>query len=165
MTELECAGKKVQIDADGFLIDTEAWDEDVARALAEREGVEDFTDDKIEIVKFMRAYYQKFNAFPILNYVCKNIHQPRECVSEEFINPEKAWKIAGLPKQSGVHFVAVDGKHYLLEECCQKKPSNINLNQKKIKDEFIVGMFAAISKVELEHADFVGKLIGKKHNT
>ena len=118
MSELECAVKKVQIDVGGFLIDSDDWNEDVARSLAEREGVEDFTDDKMEIVKFMRAYYIKFNAFPILNYVCKNIHQPRECVSEEFINPEKAWKIAGLPSQSGIHFVAVDGKHYLLEECC-----------------------------------------------
>ena len=118
MTEIECAGKKVQVDVDGFLIDTEDWDEDIARALAEREGVADFTGEKMEIVKFMRTYYKKFNAFPILNYVCKNIHQPRECVTEEFINPEKAWKIAGLPKLTGIHFVAVDGKHYLLEECC-----------------------------------------------
>jgi len=118
MSEIECAGKKITVDDDGFLMNPEAWDENVAQALAEREGVEDFTDDKMEIVKFMRVYYKKFNAFPILNYVCKNIHQPRECVSEQFINPEKAWKIAGLPKQSGIHFVAVDGKHYMLEECC-----------------------------------------------
>ena len=118
MNEIEYAGKKVEIDDDGFLVDSEDWDEGIAQVLAEREGVGNLSDDKIEIIKFMRAYYKKFNAFPILNYVCKNIHQPRECVSEEFINPEKAWKIAGLPKQSGIHFVAVDGKHYLLEECC-----------------------------------------------
>jgi tRNA 2-thiouridine synthesizing protein E len=118
MPEIESAGKKITLDDDGFLVDSEAWDENVAQALAEREGVEDFTDDKLEIVKFMRGYYKKFGAFPILNYVCKNIHQPRECVSEEFINPEKAWKIAGLPKQSGIHFVAVDGKHFQIEECC-----------------------------------------------
>ncbi len=68
----------------------------------------------------MRQYFKKFHAFPIFNYVCKNIHQPRECVSEEFINPMKAWKIAGLPKPEGVYFVSVDSKHetYLLEECC-----------------------------------------------
>lgn len=33
--------------------------------------------------------------------------------------------------------------------------------RKKTKDEFILGMFKAISKVELEHAELVGKLIGK----
>ncbi len=118
MMENKYAGKEIKVDADGFLIDSEDWDEDIARGLAKREGVENFTDEMMEIVKFMRTYYKKFNAFPILNYVCKNIHQPRECVSEEFINPEKAWKIAGLPKMDNIRFVSVDGKHYLLEECC-----------------------------------------------
>lgn len=33
--------------------------------------------------------------------------------------------------------------------------------RKKTKDEFILGMFKAISKVELEHAELVGKLIAK----
>jgi rubrerythrin len=33
--------------------------------------------------------------------------------------------------------------------------------RKKTKDEFILGMFKAISKVELEHAELVGKLINK----
>jgi tRNA 2-thiouridine synthesizing protein E len=90
----------------------------VAQALAAREGVPELNEAMLEVIRFLRTYYKKFNAFPILNYVCKNIHQPRECVSEEFINPEKAWKIAGLPRQEGIHFVNVDGKHYLLEECC-----------------------------------------------
>ena len=61
-----------------------------------------------------------------LNYVCKHIHQPNkhihqpnECVNEQFVNPEKAWKIAGLPPLDGVHFISLDGgKHYLLQECC-----------------------------------------------
>jgi sulfur relay (sulfurtransferase) DsrC/TusE family protein len=70
--------------------------------LAEREGIGQLNDEHMEIVKFMRSYYKKYHAFPILSYVCKNIHQPKECVSEEFINPEKAWKIAGLPKLSGL---------------------------------------------------------------
>ena len=33
--------------------------------------------------------------------------------------------------------------------------------RKKTKDEFILGMFKSISKVELEHAELVGKLLGK----
>jgi rubrerythrin len=33
--------------------------------------------------------------------------------------------------------------------------------RKKTQDEFILGMFKAISKVEMEHAELVGKLIGK----
>ena len=33
--------------------------------------------------------------------------------------------------------------------------------RKKTKDEFIRGMFKALSKVELEHAELIGKLLGK----
>lgn len=33
--------------------------------------------------------------------------------------------------------------------------------RKKTSDEFILGMFKTISKVELEHAELVGKLIGR----
>jgi tRNA 2-thiouridine synthesizing protein E len=118
MTKVSYAGGSAEIDAEGYLADLEEWNEGVAQALAAREGLGELSEDMLEVIRFMRTYYKKFNAFPILNYVCRNIHQPRDCVSEEFINPEKAWKIAGLPKLEGIHFVSVDGKQYLLEQCC-----------------------------------------------
>jgi tRNA 2-thiouridine synthesizing protein E len=118
MAWIESAGKTIKIDDDGFLIEFSDWSEDVAKKLAAREGIATLTDEQIETIKFLRKYFEKFKSFPILNYVCKNIHQPRECINEQFINPELAWKIAGLPKLAGIHFVAVDGKHYLMEECC-----------------------------------------------
>lgn len=118
MKELKCNNRKILLDNEGYLANPNDWDEDVARGLASREGIEDFSSDKMEIVRFMRDYYHKFHGFPILNYVCKNLHQPRECVTEKFTNPIKAWKIAGLPQPPGVHFVAFDGEHFKLEECC-----------------------------------------------
>jgi tRNA 2-thiouridine synthesizing protein E len=119
MNSLSYAGKTVTIDDEGFLADQNDWNEDVAQALAKQEGLQKLTAEQVEIIRFMREYYKKFNAFPILNYVCKNLKKPRECVNEQFINPEKAWKIAGLPKLDGVNFVTMDGgKSYLLEECC-----------------------------------------------
>lgn len=120
MTEVKFGNASFTVDDDGFLTNMDDWNEEVAQELAKREEIEHLTEDKMEIVKFMREYYKKFHAFPILNYVCRNIHQPRECVNEEFINPMKAWKVAGLPKPDGIHFVAVDDKRktYFLEECC-----------------------------------------------
>ncbi|OGR05050.1 MAG: sulfur relay protein DsrC [Deltaproteobacteria bacterium RIFOXYD12_FULL_53_23] len=118
MVKISYVGGSVEIDEDGYLKNPEDWSESVAQALAAREDVLALSEEMLEVVRFLRSYYKKFNAFPILNYVCKNIHQPRECVSEAFMNPEKAWKIAGLPKLEGIHFVSVDGKHYLLEQCC-----------------------------------------------
>lgn len=118
MTEIQCAGKTIQLDKEGFLVNSADWSKIVAKSLAEQAGIKNLSDEQMEIITFLRDYFTKFKSFPILNYVCKNIHQPRECVNEQFFNPEIAWKIAGLPKPSGIHFVSVDGKHFRMEECC-----------------------------------------------
>ena len=97
MSTIECAGKTIEIDDDGFLSNRDDWNENVAQELASREGVETLSREQMEIISFMRSYYLKFEAFPILNHLCKIVHQPGKCVNEQFINPEKAWKIAGLP--------------------------------------------------------------------
>ncbi|OIO28189.1 MAG: sulfur relay protein DsrC [Nitrospirae bacterium CG_4_10_14_3_um_filter_44_29] len=91
-------GKKITLDDEGYLMNFNDWSEDVACALAEREDVEELTKDRLDIIKFMREYYKKYNFFPILGGICKNVHQPKDCVSVQFIDPLKAWKIAGLPK-------------------------------------------------------------------
>jgi len=94
---LEYDGKKVAVDEDGFLVSFEEWNEKIAHALAKNEGQKTLTEDQLDILKFMRDYYRKYNFFPILRYVCKNVHQPRNCINEKFIDPVQAWKIAGLP--------------------------------------------------------------------
>ncbi|MDW7772165.1 MAG: TusE/DsrC/DsvC family sulfur relay protein [Desulfobulbaceae bacterium] len=116
MSEITVGGKKVALDDDGFLVNQDDWNHDVARELARQAGIDNLDEEQMEIIEFMRKYYNKFNAFPILNAVCKRIGQPKQCVNDEFINPMKAWKIAGLPRMDGVHFVTVDGKNYLMED-------------------------------------------------
>jgi tRNA 2-thiouridine synthesizing protein E len=101
MSVIEVGGKKIELDGDDFLVNFEDWNEKVACALADRLGVSKrcpLTKEKMEILKFVREYYKKFNAFPIPRAVCKNIHQPKNCEFEEFPDPLTAWKIAGLPK-------------------------------------------------------------------
>jgi tRNA 2-thiouridine synthesizing protein E len=118
MEKIRCEGKTITLDDEGFLLNQDDWNETVANTLAKREGLEGLAPEQFEIVRFMRDYHKKFHAFPMLSYVCKNLDEPRNCVNEEFINPMKAWKIAGLPKLDGIQFVAVDGKHYTMQECC-----------------------------------------------
>ena len=67
------------------------------RVLAAQEGITELAEDQLDILKFMREYYKKHKFFPIVRYVCKNVHQPRNCVTEKFMDPVTAWKIAGLP--------------------------------------------------------------------
>jgi len=100
MPVIEYGGVKIKPDDAGYLLNFDDWSEKTACGLAENEGIEELSKDRLEIIKFMREYYMKFKAFPILGAVCKNVHQPKDCVNEDFIDPVKAWKIAGLPKPS-----------------------------------------------------------------
>lgn len=118
MAELLISGKKITLDKNGFMDEPELWNEDVALAIAEQEGIEHISEKQQEIIRFMRSYYAKFHYFPILKYVCKHVNQPGRCVFDQFDNPEKAWKIAGLPKFDGVHFVKLDGEHFIMEDYC-----------------------------------------------
>ncbi|MEW6219162.1 MAG: TusE/DsrC/DsvC family sulfur relay protein [Thermodesulfobacteriota bacterium] len=118
MSTLQIAGQAIEIDENGFMQRTDQWNEEVARELARREGYEGLDDRQLAIIRFMRDYYLKFAAFPILQTVCHQIHEGKGCINEAFINPEKAWKIAGLPKLDTIQFVPVEGEHYVMQECC-----------------------------------------------
>ncbi|MEJ2032014.1 MAG: TusE/DsrC/DsvC family sulfur relay protein [Deltaproteobacteria bacterium] len=110
MAYLESNGQRILLDEEGFLVDMEQWDEKIAKLLAAREEQE-LSEDAMEILRFMRKYYMKFHAFPILHYVCKNVHQARECVREKFLDPMVAWKLAGLPKPDVVDTESTDERH------------------------------------------------------
>ncbi|BHH82799.1 TusE/DsrC/DsvC family sulfur relay protein [Desulforhopalus sp. 52FAK] len=118
MSKISCCGKMIRLDDDGFMKDPDQWDDCVAKVIAEKEGVEHISKKQSEIIYFMRAYYAKHKNWPILHNVCKQTRQESRCVFNEFDNPEKAWKIAGLPKFDGVHFVKLDGENYRMEDYC-----------------------------------------------
>ena len=118
MGSLSYIGKDIALDSEGFLLSGEDWSEDVAKKIAVKEGLDHLNEEQLEIITSMRAYYFKYKVFPILNNVCKIAHQPKQCVNEQFLNPEIAWKIAGLPKQESFHFISMDGKTFKMESCC-----------------------------------------------
>ncbi len=89
--------RKIVIDDDGYLVNFEDWDEEVARELAARADVKELTEEGIAMLKFIRDHYKAYNFFPIVNSICRNVHTPKDCVADKFLNPLIAWKIAGLP--------------------------------------------------------------------
>lgn len=103
----------ISVDLEGYLEDFESWTEETACALADREGVSQecpLGKDRMDILKFIRDYYKKFEAFPIVRAVCKNIKQSKDCQYEQFPDPIVAWKIAGLPKPTPEVFAKI--KHH-----------------------------------------------------
>jgi TusE/DsrC/DsvC family sulfur relay protein len=114
MVILGSGAKKIVVDEDGFLDASQTWNEDVARLLAQHEGIEDLDEEKLEIVTSMRKYYAEHASFPILGNICRKAgNKAKDCVTKEFLDPMKAWKIAGLPKPSNVFFTSFDGKKYI----------------------------------------------------
>ncbi len=89
--------KKIAVDDEGYLVNIDDWDESVARVLAARLKMGDLTDEKIAMLKFIHEYYKKYDFFPIVGAVCKNVNKPRDCMIETFDVPLVAWKLAGLP--------------------------------------------------------------------
>ncbi len=113
MAQLLFKDRTIDVDSDGFLNRPEDWDEEIAEMIAKKEGIGELSASKREIIEFLREYYEKNKSFPILKYVCKKIHAPSaHCVTDEFVDPMKAWKIAGLPKPPQVFFTSFDGEHY-----------------------------------------------------
>ena len=89
--------ERISVDADGFLMDSGDWTEAVATVLAAREGIKGLTKGQIDILRSLRAYYDKHRFFPIVRFICSNVGQPRTCITDRFSDPVVAWKIAGLP--------------------------------------------------------------------
>ncbi len=97
MPELDIDGKKVSVDEDGFLAKYGDWNEKVARALAKKAGIGALAPEMLDALRFMRDYFSRYHFFPIIRAVCRNVDQPKDCITQNFIDPATAWKIAGLP--------------------------------------------------------------------
>jgi TusE/DsrC/DsvC family sulfur relay protein len=97
MPILKHKDRMITVDDEGYLVNFDDWDEEVASELAASADVGGLTPENIAMLKFIRDHYKAYNFFPIVNSICKNIHAPKDCVSEKFFNPLIAWKIAGLP--------------------------------------------------------------------
>lgn len=103
----------VEIDEEGFLSQMEEWNDEVADLLAAQQGVAPLNSTQRDIIHYLRDYYQRNHNFPILRSVCREVQaKSRDCIAEEFVDPMKAWKIAGLPKPPQVFFTSFDGKRF-----------------------------------------------------
>ena len=103
-------GKTFETDEDGFLMQLDGWDTDVAAYLAKGEEVE-MTEKHWEIVHFLREYYNEFQIAPAIKILVKEVAKKNSMEKKEAseylyqlfpAGPAKqACKIAGLPKPTG----------------------------------------------------------------
>ncbi len=93
----------VEVDEDGFIINPEHWNKEVAAALGTVEGVDVLTEEHWKIVDYLRDYFVKFGVAPMIRKLCKDTGYPLKKIYELFPSgPAKgACKVAGLPKPTG----------------------------------------------------------------
>ena len=103
MISKEIAGKTIEFDSDGHIVNLSEWDENVAKALSLEAGIEDFTDRHWAVINFMRKVYMEENDAPSIRRLTKESGVPTKELYQLFPKgpAKKAAKIAGLPKPTG----------------------------------------------------------------
>ncbi|RMD68445.1 MAG: sulfurtransferase TusE [Gammaproteobacteria bacterium] len=87
----------IAFDAYGFLTDPEAWNEEVAQAIAEKLGLGRLTEDHWNIIGYVREHYLKTGAIHPPEEICHRFHLDKRCIWQLFKGPLELWKVAGLP--------------------------------------------------------------------
>ena len=103
MTVATLAGRNVDLNDEGFLVDAAQWDEDVAGELARREGIDPLTERHWQVIRFMRAEFAAKGTGPTVRMLGKTSGVPIKELYQLFPKgPAKvAAKIAGIPKPRG----------------------------------------------------------------
>ena len=103
---LNINGIEVETDKDGYLLNSQQWNEDVARSIAQLESIE-LTDAHWEVIYFVRGFYQEYNTSPAIRMLVKAMaeklwaHKGKSRYLQRLFpeGPAKqATKLAGLPK-------------------------------------------------------------------
>jgi len=103
MPKFEYESVSIDVDEDGFMENPEEWNEDVARALATTEDVEELTEDHWKLIHYLRDYFKQYGIAPMIRKLCKETGYPLKRIYELFPSgPAKgACKVAGLAKPTG----------------------------------------------------------------
>jgi dissimilatory sulfite reductase related protein len=100
---MQVGDKDIQFDPDGFMIDPALWSDEIAKAIAGEEGIEDMTEDHWKIVNFIREFWKANDRAPEVRLICKEIGVGVRQIYKLFTSgPARgACRIAGLPKPDG----------------------------------------------------------------
>ncbi|MBP6120847.1 MULTISPECIES: sulfurtransferase TusE [Providencia] len=98
--------QEIETDAQGYLLNSQQWSEELIPLLAEQENIT-LTNEHLEIIRFVRSFYLEFNTSPAIRMLVKAVSQQfgEEKGNSRYLyrlfpkGPAKqATKLAGLPK-------------------------------------------------------------------
>jgi tRNA 2-thiouridine synthesizing protein E len=103
MTSTLIADAPIELDAEGFLLRSEQWDETLAARIARANGIPELTDRHWLVIRYMRERYLETGTAPSIRSLGKESGVP---IKELYLlfpkGPAKlAAKIGGIPKPKG----------------------------------------------------------------
>lgn len=84
-------------DSTGFMVDTGAWSEALARDIAELDGIGPLTLAHWKIIHHLRDTWLECHTISAVSHTCHVAGMGPQCLEELFHGPREAWRIAGLP--------------------------------------------------------------------
>lgn len=98
----QIAGREIEVNEEGYLLDPTQWDESIASAIAAEESVGPLTEPHMKLIRYLREQQAKGVALTI-----RGIGKSGVVTIKEFYDLfpggplKKASKIAGIPKPVG----------------------------------------------------------------
>ena len=103
MATIEIEGRIFDVDGDGFLIDPNIWNEEVALLIARYDGITELNDKHWAIVNIIRRNWEEKGMAPMVRTICQETGIRLREIYELFpLGPARgACRVAGLPKPDG----------------------------------------------------------------
>jgi TusE/DsrC/DsvC family sulfur relay protein len=103
MPKMELAGNMYEVDEHGFLQETDKWNEEIAKAYAARENINELTADHWTAINYLRSYYLQNGICPLIRRLTKETGFTLKKLYDLFpYGPaQSACKWAGVPKPTG----------------------------------------------------------------
>lgn len=103
MAVREIAGKTVEFDEEGFMVDPNDWTKEIAIALAAEEGISELSQSHWQVIEFSRADFRERGEAPTLRRITKAGGVSTKDLYKLFPKgpAKKVARIAGLGKPTG----------------------------------------------------------------
>lgn len=101
--EIVVNNQKIEMDGDGFMLQPELWNDEVAALIAKADDIENLTEDHWKVIRIIRQNYEEKGLAPMVRVICKETGLKLKQIYELFpLGPARgACRVAGLPKPEG----------------------------------------------------------------
>jgi tRNA 2-thiouridine synthesizing protein E len=103
MTTRDIAGATVEVNEEGFLVNPEEWNKDIAVAIASEEGIEELGENHWKVIEFCRESATENGAAPTLRQITSGTGITTKELFKLYPKgpAKKVAKISGLGKPEG----------------------------------------------------------------